>query len=236
MKYTAIILAAGNGSRMNTKVKKQYLQILGKPLLYYTLQAFEESFVDEVILVVSQGETPYCRKQIVDFYGFQKVAKIVEGGKERYHSVYEGLKAVKDADYVMIHDSARPFVTDEILNRAKEGVEKYRACVVGMPVKDTIKIADENGYSKETPERKKVWMIQTPQCFEYALIREAYKELLQKDDCSVTDDAMVIEKIYGMPVKLIEGSYSNLKITTQEDLITAEAYLRKKSEFAEKLQ
>lgn len=228
MKYTAIVLAAGSGSRMKSKVKKQYLLLEEKPILFYTLQAFEESFVDEIVLVVGQGEIEYCKKEIVEAYGFQKVTMIVEGGKERYHSVFEGLKAVNGADYVLIHDGARPFVTKDILDRAMKAVQEYRACVVGMPVKDTIKIADEKGFSKETPQRKDVWMIQTPQCFEYQLIYDAYRKMLQKEDTSITDDAMVLERIYGMSVKLIEGSYRNIKITTPEDLMIAEAYLKER--------
>lgn len=226
MKYTAIVLAAGSGSRMNTKVKKQYLLLEEKPILYYSLKTFEDSAVTDIILVVGQGEVEYCKKEIVERYQFRKVTAIVEGGKERYHSVFEGLKAAKNADYVLIHDGARPFVTEEILNRAMCSVKKYRACVVGMPVKDTIKIADENEYSKETPERKNVWMVQTPQCFEFNLIYEAYEKMLQEEDRTITDDAMVLERVHGLPVKLIEGSYRNIKITTPEDMIIAEAYLK----------
>ncbi|MGN0352366.1 MAG: 2-C-methyl-D-erythritol 4-phosphate cytidylyltransferase [Roseburia sp.] len=226
MNYTAIVLAAGSGSRMNTKVKKQYLLLEEKPILYYSLKAFEESAVTDIVLVVGHGEVEYCKKEIVERYQFKKVTAIVEGGKERYHSVFEGLKAIKNTDYVLIHDGARPFVTNEILKRVMNSVVEYRACVVGMPVKDTIKIADENGYSKETPERKNVWMIQTPQCFEFGLIYEAYEKMLQKEDETITDDAMVLERVHGLPVKLIEGSYRNIKITTPEDLVIAEAYLK----------
>lgn len=226
MNYTAIVLAAGSGSRMNTKVKKQYLLLEEKPILYYSLKAFEESAVTDIVLVVGHGEVEYCKKEIVERYQFKKVTAIVEGGKERYHSVFEGLKAIKNTDYVLIHDGARPFVTNEILKRVMNSVVEYRACVVGMPVKDTIKIADENGYSKETPERKNVWMIQTPQCFEFGLIYEAYEKMLQEEDETITDDAMVLERVHGLPVKLIEGSYRNIKITTPEDLVIAEAYLK----------
>lgn len=227
MNYTAIVLAAGSGSRMNTTIKKQYLLLEEKPILYYSLKAFEESTVTDIVLVVGHGEVEYCKKEIVERYQLKKVTAIVEGGKERYHSVFEGLKAIKNADYVLIHDGARPFVTGEILERAMRSVEKYRACVVGMPVKDTIKIVDENGYSKETPERRNVWMMQTPQCFEFGLIYEAYEKMLQEEDETITDDAMVLERVHDLPVKLIEGSYSNIKITTPEDLVIAEAYLKR---------
>lgn len=224
-KYTAIVLAAGVGKRMNSKIQKQYMLLGGKPVLFYALDAFEKSRVDEIILVVGKGEIEYCRKEIVEKYKFHKVTKIVEGGKERYHSVYEGLKAMDTADYVLIHDGARPFLDQQILTRTMEAVKQYRACVVGMPVKDTIKITTEDGFSKETPERKHVWMIQTPQCFSYPLIFEAYQKMLQNEDATITDDAMVLEKVKGLPVKMVEGSYRNIKITTPEDLLVAEAYL-----------
>ena len=225
-KYPAIVLAAGSGKRMNSKVHKQYLIIQDRPVLYYSLKAFEDSAVDEIVLVVGKGEEEFCRKEIVDKYGISKVKAIVEGGKERYHSVFEGLKQTSDADYVLIHDGARPFVNQDIIRRCMQEVQKYQACVVGMPVKDTIKIADEEGYAKQTPDRKNVWMIQTPQTFSYALIYEAYGEMLKTEDTAITDDAMVLERIEGKKSKLIEGSYRNIKITTPEDLLIANVYLQ----------
>ena len=211
---------------MNSKVHKQYLIIQDRPVLYYSLKAFEDSAVDEIVLVVGKGEEEFCRKEIVDKYGISKVKAIVEGGKERYHSVFEGLKQTSDADYVLIHDGARPFVNQDIIRRCMQEVQKYQACVVGMPVKDTIKIADEEGYAKQTPDRKNVWMIQTPQTFSYALIYEAYEEMLKTEDTAITDDAMVLERIKGKKSKLIEGSYRNIKITTPEDLLIANVYLQ----------
>ena len=225
-KYTAIVLAAGSGKRMNSKVHKQDLIIQDRPGLYYSLKAFEDSAVDEIVLVVGKGEEKFCRKEIVDKYGISKVKAIVEGGKERYHSVFEGLKQTSDADYVLIHDGARPFVNQDIIRRCMQEVQKYQACVVGMPVKDTIKIADEEGYAKQTPDRKNVWMIQTPQTFSYALIYEAYEEMLKTEDAAITDDAMVLERTKGKKSKLIEGSYRNIKITTPEDLLIANVYLQ----------
>ena len=225
-KYAAIVLAAGSGKRMNSKVHKQYLIIQNRPVLYYSLKAFEDSAVDEIVLVVGKGEEEFCRKEIVDKYGISKVKAIVEGGKERYHSVFEGLKQTSDADYVLIHDGARPFVNQKIIRRCMLEVPEYQACVVGMRVKDTIKIADEGGYAKQTPDRKNVWMIQTPQTFSYALIYEAYEEMLKTEDTAITDDAMVLERIKGKKSKLIEGSYRNIKITTPEDLLIANVYLQ----------
>ena len=225
-KYAAIVLAAGSGKRMNSQVHKQYLIIQDRPVLYYSLKEFEDSAVDEIVLVVGKGEEEFCRREIVDKYGISKVKAIVEGGKERYHSVFEGLKQTSDADYVLIHDGARPFVNQEIIRRCMQEVQKYQACVVGMPVKDTIKIADEEGYAKQTPDRKNVWMIQTPQTFSYALIYEAYEEMLKTEDTAITDDAMVLERIKGKKSKLTEGSYRNIKITTPEDLLIANVYLQ----------
>lgn len=224
-KYAAIILAAGSGSRMNTQVHKQYLLLQGKPILYYSLKAFEESPVDEIILVVGKGEITYCKTEIIEKYHITKVSHIVEGGKERYHSVFEGLKYTEEADYVLIHDGARPFLNQQIIRQSMDAVIKYQACVIGMPVKDTIKIADDDCYAKETPERKKVWMIQTPQTFERKLIYDAYEKMLQNEDSAITDDAMVLERVTGKKTKLIPGSYRNIKITTPEDLLIADVYL-----------
>lgn len=224
--YTAIILAAGSGKRMNSKVHKQYLLLDKKPILYYSLKAFEESRVSNIILVTGAGEEDYCNKEIVEKYGFRKVIAVVAGGKERYHSVYEGLKAAQGAAYVLIHDGARPFVDHEIIERSMKAVKTYQACVAGMPVKDTIKIADKDGFAKETPERSRVWQIQTPQTFSYPLILHAYEKMMEDDDGSVTDDAMVLERMTKHRVKLIAGNYRNIKITTPEDLFVAEAYLK----------
>ena len=227
MKTTAIVLAAGSGKRMNSKVHKQYLLLKEKPILYYSLKAFEDSVIDDIILVVGVGEIDFCRNDIVEKYGIQKVRAVVEGGKERYHSVYEGLKAAGETDYVLIHDGARPFVSQAIIERTLSAVYEYKACVVGMPVKDTIKIIDEHGYAKETPARSHVWMVQTPQAFSYPLIFDAYSRMLMQEDSGITDDAMVVERMTDYKVKLIEGSYQNIKITTPEDLDIAEVYLGK---------
>lgn len=221
-KCTAIVLAAGQGKRMGTKIQKQYLDIAGKPVLYYSLRAFERSkIIDEVVLVAGAGQTDYCEKEIVSKYGFQKVKAIVEGGAERYHSVMNGLRCVKGG-YVFIHDGARPFVTEDILERVYQEVLQEKACVVGVPVKDTIKMADENGFVDRTPDRSRLWQVQTPQVFETELIRNAYEKLMEQSEVIVTDDAMVVEQMSGNKVKLVTGSYNNIKITTSEDLLMAE--------------
>ena len=230
-KTVAVVLAAGVGKRMHSDVQKQYLLLQDKPVIYYALKTFQDSFLDEIVLVVGQGEIEYCQKEIVEKYHFSKVGHIVEGGRERYHSVANGLKAVAGEGYVFIHDGARPFLSEEILQRSYEAVKEYHACVVGMPVKDTIKIVDENRFAKMTPNRETVWQVQTPQVFTTALAKEAYDRLLIKEEelqaqgIRITDDAMVVETLLGHPVKLVEGSYENIKITTPEDLQIARSFL-----------
>ncbi len=232
-KTAAIILAAGCGKRMNSSVQKQFLLLKGYPVLYYSLKVFEESEVDRIILVTGQSDIEYCRTEIVERYRFRKVAAIVAGGKERYHSVYAGLQAVKDADDVLIHDGARPFVTQEIIRRTLEEARRYGACVAGMPVKDTIRLLDEQGFSESTPDRSRVWMMQTPQTFSFPLIYDAYQRLIRQEESgdaiAVTDDAMVLECMTGKKVKLTEGAYENIKITTPSDLLVADAFLAEKS-------
>ena len=227
----AVVLAAGSGKRMNAGVKKQYMEIAGRPVLYYSLKAFEESFIDEIVLVVTQDEIEQVQESYVNQYGFQKISRIVAGGKERYHSVACGLQAVHQ-DCVFIHDSARPMLTQEILQRVYRAVQEEEACVVGVPSKDTVKIADEQGYVSVTPNRSLVWNVQTPQVFSYPLVHSAYEELLQKEQellaagVQITDDAMVVEYLARHKVKLVEGSYENIKITTPEDVQIAERYLQ----------
>lgn len=226
-KNTAIVLAAGQGKRMNSKVQKQFLELGGKPLLYYSLKCFQDSgMIRDIILVTGAESVPFCKEEIVEKYGLTKVTKVIPGGKERYDSVYEGLLSCENSDFVLIHDGARPFITEEIIRRGIQGVEKTGACVIGMPSKDTVKIADTQGYVAETPERSSVWTIQTPQIFEYNLIREAHEKIRCRDMSAITDDAMVVERASGAKISLAEGSYKNLKITTPEDLDIAEIFLK----------
>lgn len=226
-KIVAICLAAGQGKRMKSSTHKQYMLLNQKPVLFYTLDVFQKSSVDEVILVVGDGEEEYCKREIVEKYNFNKVKKIIMGGLERYHSVANGLEAICDANYIIIHDGARPLLSLDIIERCMEGVKKYQACVAAVPVKDTIKIADDNGFIELTPPRNKVWQIQTPQCFEFNLIKKAYKILLASDDINemITDDAMVVERYMKHKVRLIEGCYENIKITTPDDIVVAERLL-----------
>lgn len=225
---TVILLAAGKGSRMGSDIPKQFMNILERPVLYYSLNCFQNSdLIDEVVLVTSEESVSYCKSEIVEKYGFSKVKQVVAGGKERYDSVYEGLKCCEGTEYVFIHDGARPFVTEEILQRGFEEVKVDGACVAGVPSKDTVKITDSGGVVAETPNRSHVWMIQTPQIFEYSLIRSAYDRLQQFNKTGITDDAMVLEEMSGHPVSVFMGSYRNIKITTAEDLEIADVFAKK---------
>lgn len=224
-KNVAIVLAAGKGTRMGSEIPKQFLKIQDKPVLYYSLKTFQDSpLISEIILVIAGEWQDYCRKNILKPYGITKVAKMVEGGKERYDSVYAGLSSCEGCDYVFIHDGARPFITEDILQRCMGAVREHKACVVGMPSKDTVKIADSEGNIAQTPARSLVWIIQTPQVFSYKLIREAYEEMFARGMDGITDDAMVVEAAKQCKVKLVEGSYGNIKITTPEDIKIAENF------------
>lgn len=230
---TAIVLAAGSGSRMKSNVAKQYMLLAGKPLVWYALHAVETSeIIDNCILVTGADDIPYVKKEIVERFGFRKVHKIVPGGVERYLSVANALEAVEQEDgYIFIHDGARPFLTEQIFRSTYEGVQKYHACVAAMPVKDTVKIADEDGFAETTPDRRRVWTIQTPQVFEVKLIKDAYRTLREQQEelarkgIGITDDAGVVELFTDYKVKMVEGSYENIKITTPEDIKIAEVLL-----------
>lgn len=234
-KNVAILLAAGRGSRMGSETEKQFLELGDKPLLYYSLKAFETSeVIDQVIIVTNKERIAYVEKAIVSNFHFTKVTAVIPGGSERYLSVWGGLKHIKSENkkrgYVFIHDSARALINTDIVKRAYEGVREYQACVVGMPAKDTIKIAGSDGFVESTPSRDKVWIIQTPQVFTLDSAYRAYEALIKENISDVTDDAMVVEKMLKIPIKLIKGSYENIKITTPEDLKVAESILEARNE------
>lgn len=230
---TAIVLAAGSGSRMKSDVAKQFMMLRGKPLIWYALNAVEQSeIIDDCILVTGEGDIPYVKKEIVEKYAFGKVTEVVAGGEERYASVANALRVTTNADgFIFIHDGARPFLSEEILKNTFEVVKEFHACVAAVPSKDTVKISDEEDFAIQTPDRKRVWNVQTPQVFDSLLIREAYERLyerlpkLKEQGIMVTDDASVVELFTNEKVKLVESSYKNIKITTPEDLLVAEAFL-----------
>ena len=221
-KFTAIVLSGGTGKRMNSDIPKQYMMLKDKPVLAHSLLAFEQSPVDDIVIVCGTGDEEYIIKEFVEKYGLTKVSAVCAGGAERFNSVYNGLKACKDTDYVLIHDGARPYVTDEIIKRNIVEVQKYKAVVTSVKATDTVKIADDDGFVVSTPERKSVYFMQTPQTFEYSLALDSYSKLIEelnKDvKVQVTDDAQVVEMYSDTKVKLIEGDYSNIKITVPKDL------------------
>ncbi len=232
-KCTAIVLAAGTGSRMGGPIAKQYMSLAGKPVLWYSLHAMEQSdVIDDCILVTGADDIDYVTEEIVQKYGFTKVHNVVAGGAERYLSVMNALKSMKESGYVFIHDGARPFLTEEMLAKLADAVEEYHACVAAMPSKDTVKIVDRENYAIQTPDRRTVWNVQTPQVFDARIIIEAYERLemgiqrLHEQGIAVTDDAGVVELFTNYRVRLVEGSYHNLKITTPEDMVVAEALLK----------
>lgn len=228
--FSAIVLSAGVGSRMKSDIPKQYMDLNGKPVIYYSLKAFQDNGFSSIVLVCGKDDVEYCQKEIVEKYNLTSVKAVVPGGKERYHSVFEGLKTVKDADYVFIHDGARPMLSQDIIKRLKIAVVEEEAAVAGMPVKDTIKIVDEDAYVSETPERKYVWQVQTPQCFALPIIYEAYESIIRDEEEGwtipvVTDDAMVLSYATDHEIKMVEADYRNIKITTPEDLQIASVFL-----------
>lgn len=217
---SAIIVAGGKGKRMGTDISKQFIAVNGKPILYYTLRKFLEcKDIDNIILVLPKDEIEYCVKEILEKYSL-KVNKIIEGGKERQESVYNGLKACVNSNIVLIHDGARPFVSKHIIQTGIRYAEVYGAAAPGVMPKDTIKIKNLEGFSIQTPNRENLVAVQTPQVFKWSIIMECH-EKIKKDKIMVTDDTMVVE-MYGNKVYLYEGDYSNIKVTTQEDLLIAE--------------
>ncbi|HKL99082.1 MAG TPA: 2-C-methyl-D-erythritol 4-phosphate cytidylyltransferase [Mobilitalea sp.] len=228
-KITGIIVAAGQGKRMNSPVAKQFLTLLGRPVLYYSLKAFEQSSVDEIILVTGDSQVEYCKENIIEKYHINKVSRVMEGGLERYDSVYRALSGMDEADYVLIHDGARPFITTELIEKVIKTVVEHKACIVGTPVKETIKVVSQEGFITATPNRDSLWTAQTPQAFAFQSIKKAYEMLYMEESVHrhITDDAMVYESYVKDTVMMVPGDYSNLKITTPEDLTLAQGLAEK---------
>lgn len=261
---TAIVLSGGRGSRMNSSIPKQYLKIAGKPLLFYSLDAFQQNDnIDNIIIVANEDYMDYIKTEIVNKYNISKVLAVVAGGSERYDSVYCGLKAITEnaycnsktitenaycndkaisedvccsieeitknenkENYVFIHDGARPCISQQVIDNCLRDVRISKACVAAVPVKDTIKVADNEGYSINTPDRKTLWQIQTPQVFLGKLIINAYTKMYENGQTEgITDDAMVVERFTDKRVKMVKSDYKNIKVTTPEDLKIAEIFL-----------
>ena len=232
MKVIALVPAAGMGKRMRAEINKQYLLLAGKPIVAHTLQLFEDApFIDDIYIIVPAAEIPYCREHVVERYGFAKVRRIVPGGEERQHSVMNGLKAMAgadDDDVVLIHDGVRPLISSRVLERAVESARENDGALVAVPVKDTIKVV-KDGIVRETPPREELWLAQTPQAFRYSVILAAH-EIAAAERYLGTDDASLVEWM-GKEVHIVMGEYRNIKITTPEDLILAEAFLKENAPF-----
>ena len=219
MKTIAIITAAGTGARMGGDTAKQFLLVGDRPILAWTLDSFQKcSRVDDIILVVPKNSVTRCRKEIVDQFRLDKVRQVVAGGKRRQDSVREGLEAASEQNgLVMIHDGVRPIIDTNFLDRFVEAGKTYRAVISALPVKETIKEADPAGMVIKTLDRQRLWAVQTPQIFHFQDIFEAHQRALQEHWQEATDDAMLIERM-GIPIRVMEGSESNIKITTPYDL------------------
>ena len=217
---SAIVLAGGRGKRMGSVQSKHYIDLNGKPILYYTLNHFiNNKNIDKVILVIPEDELEFCRNEVLDKYNL-KIDSIAFGGKERQDSVYNGLKKADGSDIVLIHDGARPFVSERIIEEGIKYAGMYGAAAPGVMPKDTIKVKNQESFSLETPDRNNLVAVQTPQVFDYNIIFGCHKKVKEKH-LDVTDDTMVVE-LFGNDVYLYEGEYTNIKITTPEDLILAQ--------------
>ena len=226
MKADAVIVSAGKGLRFMEGKKKQFYFLGGKPILAHTLDKFEAcALIRSVRLVVGQEDMDYCLKEIVEKYGFQKVSKIVPGGKRRQESVKNGIDTLpKDADIVAIHDGVRPLVTRTMIEDSIHSAVRFGAVVLAVPVKETIKMSNPDGTVLKTFDRESLWQIQTPQTFQVDVIREAHYRATE-DGFVGTDDASLVERL-GMKVHILPGSYTNIKITTPEDLVLANLFLK----------
>jgi 2-C-methyl-D-erythritol 4-phosphate cytidylyltransferase len=225
MKVAAIVPSAGIGVRLRSKIPKPYIKLAGKPILGRTLiKLSENKNVKEIILAVAEGKIAHAGK-MVNKYGIKNM-KLVIGGRERGDSVYNALKVVSaDIDYILIHDAIRPFITDELIGSLLRAASKYGAAIAGVPVKPTLKIIGKNNFIESTPSRNMYWEAQTPQVFKRDLIEKAYKSAIEKN-IQATDDSMLVERI-GVKPKIVMGSYSNIKITTKEDLELAKIIINK---------
>jgi 2-C-methyl-D-erythritol 4-phosphate cytidylyltransferase len=265
-RVTAILLAAGRGTRMGSGIRKQFMELAGRPVLSWSLNVLALSpIVTEIVLVIPAGgganksaeeEQEHIRRLFIDPLpeaAAAKVRALVPGGAERYNSVYNGLEAIQwPCDYVFIHDGARPLITEEMLEKLFRAVQEYKAVVAASPSKDTVKITDDSGFVQSTPDRSRVWNIQTPQCFEYELVKSSYEKIIgaasdtapaaafadfagaghqnSQTPRKITDDAMVVEYASDTKVRPVDTGYQNIKITTPEDLLVAEVFLRNRTE------
>lgn len=220
-----VIAAAGQGKRMGGPVKKQFIELAEKPVLLHTLDLFAElEYVREMVVVTAEEDVERTRELLSSYPHI----RVIPGGAERQDSVYLGLTALCFSDYVLIHDGARPFLSRLTLERLIDTVRSKRAAILAVPVKDTIKRTDETGIVMDTPPRQSLWAVQTPQAFALSDILAAHEQARQ-DGFLGTDDASLIERL-GQAVHVVEGEYTNIKLTTPDDLVFGEAILRWRKE------
>lgn len=224
-KIVVLIPAAGKGERMDSAVKKPYLVLDDKPVLSHTIERFEHnSAIDDIFLIVHKSDFESCKNFVIEPYKYKKVRALIPGGETRQESVFNGLSALTDdVEYVIIHDGVRPFINDEIIAKCLAATAEWGASVAAVPVKETIKFANEDHFIVQTPNRKLLWRVQTPQVFRKTLIETAHKRAIQERN-DAPDDATLVERL-GSPVKLVMGSYKNVKLTTPEDMRFAETII-----------
>jgi len=226
---TAVIVAAGKGKRMQHEINKQLIQICGIPVIARTLSAFEECHKVDEVVVVTNSENIVIFADLIKEFGFTKVKHIVRGGETRQLSAYEGLKCISEkSEYIAIHDGARPLITPFSIDKTVIAAIEKKAAAAAVRVKDTIKFADKEGMITATPERENLWAVQTPQVFNVALYRKAFEKAFQ-ENADYTDDCQLMEST-GMKVQLVESDYTNIKITTRDDVIFAESIIRARSD------
>jgi 2-C-methyl-D-erythritol 4-phosphate cytidylyltransferase len=225
MKVAAIVPAAGAGTRLKSRTQKPYIDLGGKPILARTLMVLSRNKnITEILVSVGKNKLNKSRREIIEKYNIKKTTLVI-GGRERSDSVYNALKTVsKDVDYILIHDGIRPFITDKFIEGLLKKASRFNAVVVAVPVKPTLKFVNKNGFIKSTPSRECFWEAQTPQIFRRGLIEKAYK-IARKKKIIATDDSAFVERI-GVKPKIVMGSYSNIKITTREDLELAKILLK----------
>ncbi|WP_078382580.1 2-C-methyl-D-erythritol 4-phosphate cytidylyltransferase [Sutcliffiella halmapala] len=225
MKYQVIVLAAGQGKRMQAGKNKQFIELEGKPVIIHTLTIFEnDPLCDQIKLVINEKEIKIF-ESLLTTHHISKVSEMVIGGRERQDSVYNGLKTLESTEIVLVHDGARPFIRQAVIHRLVEKARQEGAAIVGVPVKDTIKRVSPNEIVEETVERSNLWSIQTPQAFQYNVLMKAHHKA-KKEDYMGTDESSLVERI-NVPVHIVEGDYENIKLTTPEDILIANAILQK---------
>ncbi|MCY8546709.1 2-C-methyl-D-erythritol 4-phosphate cytidylyltransferase [Bacillus vallismortis] len=227
MSYDVVILAAGQGKRMKAGRNKLFIELKGAPVIIHTLRVFDSHRpCEKIILVINEREREDFQ-QLLTNYPFQTAIELVAGGDERQHSVYKGLKAVKQEKIVLVHDGARPFIKHEQIDELIAKAVQAGAAILAVPVKDTIKRVQDLQV-RETIERSSLWAVQTPQAFRLSLLMKAHAEAEHKGFLG-TDDASLVEEMEGGSVRVVEGSYTNIKLTTPDDLTSAEAIMESES-------